>query len=114
MLKAALSKLFHRDAPATRTPSAGMTRPQPRAPFPDAGEQARVVLWVEDWCSESRKAERLCVERGWPTHREDLAGRHAEKVALFQAHGRRTLPLVFIDGAFVGGFAELAARTELP
>jgi len=90
-----------------------MTRPQPRQPFPDAGAEARVILYVEDWCSESRKAERLCIARGWPAHREDLAGRHAEKIELFRTHQRRTLPLVFVDGRFVGGFAELAALEKL-
>ena len=82
MLRKALSSLFQKEAqPATRA-SSGMVAPEPRAPFPDAGPAARVTLYVEGWCSDSRKAERLCVERGWPTHREALDGRHADKVAL--------------------------------
>lgn len=114
MLKDKLTQLLRGNKPTARAPSAGMTAPKPRPPFPDAGSAARVVLWVENWCSYSRKAEATCVERGWPAHREDLAGRHAEKLALFDAYGRRQLPLVFVDGVFIGGHAELAALTSLP
>lgn len=110
-----IRKLFGKEGhdPAD-APSPAIAPPQPRPPFPDAGPAARVVLYVEDWCSESRKAERLCIARGWPTRREDLKGRHDEKRRLLQQHGRRALPLIFIDGTFIGGYKELAARTELP
>ena len=114
MLKDMLSKLLRRGDTTARAPTSGKTQPQPRVPFPDGGAGARVVLYVEDWCSDSRKAERLCVARGWPAHREDLAGRHGEKVALFRKHGVRALPLVFVDGAFVGGLKELEALDALP
>jgi glutaredoxin len=114
MLKGALSKLLRRDGATARASASGMTQPQPRVPFPDAGSGARIVLYVEDWCSDSRKAERLCLERGWPAHREDLAGRHEEKVTLFHRHTRRQLPLVFVDGAFLGGLKELEALDALP
>lgn len=113
MLKSLLSPLKKADAPVARAAS-GFVPPEPPPPFPDAGAGARVTLWVESWCSDSRKAKRLCVERGWPTHVEDLGGRHLEKVALFRAHGRRQLPLVFVDGVFVGGWKELEALTALP
>lgn len=114
MLRKALSSLFQKEAqPATRA-SSGMVAPEPRPPFPDAGSAARVTLYVEGWCSDSRKAERLCVERGWPTHREALDGRHADKVALFKANGWRTLPMVFVDGRFLGGLAALQKLEKLP
>lgn len=114
MLKEKLSALLRGNKTTARAPTSGMTLPRAREPFPDAGPGARVVLWVESWCSDSRKAERLCLQRGWPTHREDLAGRHAEKVALLATNGRRQLPLVFVDGVFLGGLAELARLEALP
>lgn len=105
--------LFKKSGPTARTASA-FEPPPPLPPFPDAGADARVVIWYEQWCSDSKKASRLLEERGWPTHREDLAGRHAEKVALFGAHGRRQLPLIFVDGTFIGGLKELQAMESLP
>lgn len=113
MLKSLLAPLKKSDAPVARAAS-GFVPPEAPPPVPDAGAGARVTLWVEAWCSDSRKAKRLCVERGWPTHIEDLGTRHAEKLALFRTHGRRQLPLVFVDGAFLGGWKELAALEALP
>ena len=114
MLKEKLSQLLRGNKATARAPTSGMTRPAPPPPFPDAGDSARVVLWVESWCSDSRKAERLCLERGWPAHREDLAGRHPVKAAMLKEHGRRLLPLVFVDGVYLGGLAELARLASLP
>lgn len=115
MLRKTLSALLSKkDAAPTARASAGFVAPQPREPFPDAGPGARVTLYVEGWCSDSRKAERLCVERGWPTHREDLGGRHDEKIALMRANQWRTLPMVFVDGRFVGGLKELQKLEALP
>lgn len=113
-LKKAMGVLFQNKGGATARTASAFETPPPLPPFPDAGADARVVLWYEQWCSDSMKATRLLLERGWPTHREDLRGRHEEKLALFRAHGRRQLPLVFIDGAFVGGLQELAALPALP
>lgn len=113
MIKETLARLLRRDASTARSATSAKTRPQPRHPFPDAGPGARVVLYIEEWCSDSRKAERLVVERAWPTHREDMQNRHEEKVALFEAHGRRALPLVFVDGRFLGGLRELEALPSL-
>lgn len=114
-LRQAVHSLLGRPAPVATTPApTGYSPPEPRAPFPDAGSAARVVLYVESWCSDSRKAERLCIDRGWATHREDLQGRHAEKLELFVTHHWRTLPVVFIDGRFIGGLKELKALTTLP
>lgn len=114
MLKDRLTALLRGNKATARAPTSGMTRPEPRAPFPDAGPGARVTLWVESWCSDSRKAERYCLEQGWPTHREDLAGRHAERAELLKTHGRRLLPLVYVDGVYLGGLAELQKLTSLP
>lgn len=115
-LRQAVKSLLGRQAPPTEAAPApsGYSTPEPRPPFPDAGPSARVVLYVESWCSDSRKAERLCIERGWPTHREDLQGRHAEKSALFGTHHWRTLPMVVVDGRFIGGLKELKALDRLP
>lgn len=113
-LKKAVGVLFKKKQGATARAASAFEPPPPLPPFPDAGADARVVIWYEPWCSESKKASRLVQERGWPTHREDLRGRHAEKLALFAKHGRRQLPLVFVDGRFIGGFRELEAMTELP
>lgn len=113
MIQKVLS-LLKKDATPVAKAATGFVPPAPLPPFPDAGKDARVVLYVEGWCSDSKKAERRCIERGWPTRREDLGPRHDEKIALFKAHGVRTLPLVFVDGTFIGGWKELQKLEALP
>ena len=109
-----LSRLFRKPTAAAETLPPSIAPPQPPAPFPDAGAAARVVLYVEGWCSDCKKAERLVTERGWPTHREDMKGRYAEKLERLAAAGTRSLPVVFLDGKPLGGLKALASLEALP
>jgi glutaredoxin 3 len=71
---------------------------------------AVVEVYTSPFCGYCRNAKRLLTERGAAVTEIDvmeMPERRDEMVA--RAGGRRTVPQVFIDGAHVGGYAELVA-----
>ncbi len=71
---------------------------------------AVVEVFTSPFCGYCHNAKRLLTERGaavteidvmeFPERRDEMVSR---------AGGRRTVPQVFIDGAHIGGYAELVS-----
>ncbi len=58
------------------------------------------------WC---RRAEALLERNGIPFEKIDVtANAEARAVLMEQAGGRRTVPVIFVDGRAIGGYEELA------
>lgn len=74
-----------------------------------AGRGARVQVYTAPACSYCVQAKRLLRERGIPFEEIDVARDPAGRAAMIEISGRRTVPQVFIDGAPIGGYEELAA-----
>lgn len=70
----------------------------------------RVTMYTASYCGYCVRAERLLAARGV----DDLVKIHvdeepAERMAMMQRTGRRTVPQIYIGDRHVGGYDELAA-----
>ena len=75
---------------------------------------ARVVVYIKAYCAYSRAAQELLKQRGIPFEAVDVTNDPKMRAELpDRAYGRRTLPVVFIDGKAVGGYQELASLVRL-
>lgn len=55
------------------------------------------------------RAKQLLNRKGLPFEEINLDGKDKETAELRARTGYRTIPQIFIDGKFIGGFQELAA-----
>ena len=95
-------------------PAAAEDEARAGAGIPSA-RQPRVEIAVLSGCPYSARALRMLRTLGIP-HQVQLVDGDAERRALEQRSGRRSLPQVFIDGECIGGYdalAELHGRGEL-
>ena len=71
---------------------------------------ARIILYTTDFCGYCRAAKQLLVRKGLEFEEIDVGFDQECRAKLIQrAHGRRTMPQIFIDGTPIGGYQELAA-----
>ncbi|HEY4184917.1 MAG TPA: glutaredoxin domain-containing protein [Polyangia bacterium] len=69
----------------------------------------RVQVFSTVYCGYCRSAENLLRARGIPFEVVDVTDDPETRASLVErAHGRRTVPVIFIDGNDVGGYQELA------
>ena len=70
----------------------------------------KIVIYVRAYCAYSRSAQTLLKQRGIPFDAVDVTNDPQMRAELTErAYGRRTLPVIFIDGRPIGGYQELAA-----
>jgi len=71
---------------------------------------ARVEIYTKDWCGYCARAKRLLQEKGVEFEDYDITLGGPKRVEMIdRAHGRSSVPQVFIDGVHVGGSDDLAA-----
>ena len=71
---------------------------------------ARVVVYSTTYCGYCHAAETLLRRLGIPFDRVDVTNDPRTRAELpGRAHGRRTVPVIFIDGQPIGGYQELAS-----
>jgi glutaredoxin 3 len=71
---------------------------------------AKVEMYTTAWCPYCARARNLLQKKGVPftdIDIEDEPARRSEMVR--RAHGRTSVPQIFIDGEHIGGSDELAA-----
>ncbi|HEX2661029.1 MAG TPA: glutaredoxin domain-containing protein [Polyangia bacterium] len=74
---------------------------------------ARVVVYATSWCGYSHAAESLLKREGIPFELIDVSNDPRTRAELVErAHGRRTVPVIFVDGEAIGGYQELAAMVR--
>ena len=72
-------------------------------------ESNRVRVYGTSYCGYCRSAESLLNGRGIPFEYVDVTeDPEARSWLVEHADGRRTVPVVFIDGRAIGGYTELA------
>jgi glutaredoxin 3 len=70
---------------------------------------ARVKVFGTASCGWCRRAEALLTREGIPFEKVDVTGDDEARAALVEdAGGRRTVPVIFVDGRAIGGYEELA------
>ena len=67
----------------------------------------RVQIYGTRLCGFCSAAKRLCEQRGLPYEEILLDMDPERRMALVEETGWRTVPMIFVDGAFIGGFQEL-------
>jgi glutaredoxin 3 len=71
---------------------------------------SRVVVYSTTYCGFCRRAEDLLRREGIGFETIDVTHDvHARAELVERAGGRRTVPVIFIDGEAIGGYQELAA-----
>ena len=71
---------------------------------------ARVIMYTSAYCPYCANAERLLMGRGVTEIskiRIDLEP--AQRIEMMQKTGRRTVPQIYIDDQYIGGFDDLRA-----
>ncbi|HEY5091125.1 MAG TPA: glutaredoxin domain-containing protein [Polyangia bacterium] len=69
---------------------------------------ARVRLYSTTNCGSCRRAEALLVKEGIAFEKIDVTGDDDARLALIEAAGgRRTVPVIFVDGRAIGGYEDL-------
>ena len=68
-----------------------------------------VTIYTTRICPYCVAAKRLLAKRGVAYEEIDVTGDDAKRAWLVEATGRRTVPQIFIGGASIGGYDELAA-----
>jgi glutaredoxin len=72
-------------------------------------EKAGVEVFTTSYCGWCRRAEQLLAAHAIPFEKVDVTGdREARRTLVDRAQGRTTVPVVFVDGAPIGGYEELA------
>jgi glutaredoxin 3 len=70
---------------------------------------ARVVVYSTVYCEFSRAAKALLKDEGIPFDNVDVTNDPRARAELAaRAHGRQTVPVIFVDGKPIGGYQELA------
>ena len=73
----------------------------------------RVVVYSTTYCGFCRRAEDLLRREGIAFEAIDVTNDvHARAQLVERAGGRRTVPVIFVDGKAIGGYQELAAMVR--
>jgi alkyl hydroperoxide reductase subunit F len=67
-----------------------------------------IIVYTKDWCPYCAKAKSLLKAKGLSWSEVDVTSDHALQQQMMERSGRRTVPQVFIDGASIGGYDDLA------
>lgn len=71
---------------------------------------AKVEIYTKSYCPYCTRAKALLASKGVEFEEYDITmGGEKRKEMIDRAHGRTTVPQVFIDGKHIGGSDDLAA-----
>ncbi len=70
---------------------------------------SKVQIYTTDWCPYCSAAKSLLDAKGVPYEEIDVTATDARIDMVQRAHGRRTVPQIFIGATHVGGYDDLAA-----
>jgi glutaredoxin 3 len=75
----------------------------------ESAGDARVKVFGTANCGWCRRAEALLTREGIAFEKVDVTGDDEARAALVEdTGGRRTVPVIFVDGRAIGGYEELA------
>jgi len=69
----------------------------------------KIVIYTTVYCSFCDSAKRFLEQKGLKYESVDIGSNHELRMKLSQENSWRTVPMIFIDGEFIGGFTELVA-----
>jgi len=69
-----------------------------------------ILMYTSSYCPYCENAERLLSEKGFDVIEKILVDENPkEREKMIQITGKRTVPQIFIDKSYIGGFDELRA-----
>lgn len=69
----------------------------------------KIEIYTWGYCPYCIRAKSLLKDKGLDFTEISLDGKNEELMALRERTGQRTVPQIFIDDEFIGGFSELSA-----
>ena len=69
----------------------------------------KVQIYTTQWCPYCHAAKALLSEKGVSFEEVDAADPEVRSAMVQRAHGRRTVPQIFIGDTHVGGYDDMAA-----
>ena len=69
----------------------------------------KVQIYTTGWCPYCYAAKALLEEKGVPYEEVDVSNPQLRMDMAQRAHGRRTVPQIFIGDRHIGGYDELAS-----
>ncbi len=73
---------------------------------------SNVTVYSADWCPYCVRAKRLLENKGITYSEVNVDKEPGKREELVKKTGHKTIPMIFIDDQFIGGFSELSALDE--
>jgi len=70
---------------------------------------SKVQIYTTNWCPYCNAAKSLLDEKGVPYDEIDVTEPSLRDAMVQRAHGRRTVPQIFVGEMHVGGYDDMAA-----
>jgi glutaredoxin 3 len=70
---------------------------------------SKVQIYTTNWCPYCNAAKALLKDKGVPYEEIDVTEPTLRDAMVERAHGRRTVPQIFIGETHVGGYDDMAA-----
>jgi glutaredoxin 3 len=70
---------------------------------------SKVQVYSTGWCPYCHAARALLEDKGIAYKEIDVTAQDARMAMIQRAHGRRTVPQIFVGDVHIGGYQELAA-----
>ncbi|HEX4297865.1 MAG TPA: glutaredoxin 3 [Devosia sp.] len=70
---------------------------------------SKVQIYTTNWCPYCTAAKALLSDKGVPYEEIDVTDQAGREAMIERAHGRRTVPQIFIGDTHVGGYDDMAA-----
>jgi len=70
---------------------------------------AQIVMYSKSWCPYCDRAKHLLTQKGQTWTEIDIEAQPEKRAEMVERAQRTTVPQIFVDGAHVGGFDDLAA-----
>lgn len=73
---------------------------------------AKVTLYTADWCPYCVRAKRLLQDKGADFNEVNVDQEPGKREEMVRKTGHKTIPMIFINDKFIGGFSDLSALEE--
>ncbi len=70
---------------------------------------SKVEIYTTPWCPYCHAAKALLDEKGVAYEEVDAGAPEVRMAMIQRAHGRRTVPQIFVGAAHLGGYTDIAA-----
>jgi glutaredoxin 3 len=72
-------------------------------------DMPKVEIYTTHWCPYCDAAKHLLERKGFAYEERDAQSQEGRQEMIQRAHGRRTVPQIFVDEKHLGGYDDLAA-----